>query len=128
VREVAIFRHNLFKTSEPFIPQQAQRLRRYRPVYLGRLRFGQPPEGAECLALEDHAAGWALARIGWQMLSRDPLPYQRLLKDHRPSLIHAHFGIEGVYALPLAKRLRRHTRRVRVVMLTGVGAVPSLAA
>ena len=105
MREVAIFRHNLFKTSEPFIPQQAQRLRRYRPVYLGRLRFGQPPEGAQSLALEDLTARWALARIGWRMLSRDPLPYQRLLKDHRPSLIHAHFGIEGVYALPLAKRL-----------------------
>jgi len=36
VREVAIFRHNLFRVSEPFIAQQAQRLRRYRPFYLGR--------------------------------------------------------------------------------------------
>jgi glycosyltransferase involved in cell wall biosynthesis len=29
-----------------------------------------------------------------------------LLGSHRPSLIHAHFGVEGVYALPLAKRLK----------------------
>jgi colanic acid/amylovoran biosynthesis glycosyltransferase len=106
VREVAIFRHNLFKTSEPFIAQQAQRLRRYRPVYLGRLRVGDPPEGAECLALEDLARRWPLPLIGWQMLSRDPRPYQRLLQGHRPSLIHAHFGIEGVSALPLTRRLR----------------------
>ncbi len=45
-REVAVFRHNLFKISEPFITEQAQHLRRYRPLYVGRLRFGRPPEGA----------------------------------------------------------------------------------
>ena len=106
MREVAIFRHNLFKTSEPFIAQQAQLLRRYRPIYLGRLRFGPPPEGAECLALQDLARGSPLPLIGWQLLSRDPRPYRRLLEGHRPSLVHAHFGVEGVYALPLTRRLR----------------------
>ncbi len=40
------------------------------------------------------------------MVTRTPRPYQRLLGDHRPSLIHAHFGIDAVYALPLANRLR----------------------
>ncbi len=39
------------------------------------------------------------------MLTRRPAPFQRLLAEHRPSLIHAHFGIDGVYALPLARRL-----------------------
>lgn len=105
MREVAIFRHNLFRISEPFITGQAQHLRRYKPLYLGRLRFGPAPEGAESLALEDLARAWALPRIGWQMITRNPQPYQRLLRGHRPSLIHAHFGIEGVYALPLARRL-----------------------
>src|SRR6201999_1336894 len=32
-------------------------------------------------------------------------PYLRLLGARRPALLHAHFGIEGVYALPVAKRL-----------------------
>jgi glycosyltransferase involved in cell wall biosynthesis len=105
VREVAIFRHNLFRISEPFIAGQAQHLRRYRPLFLGRLRFGRAPDGAESLALQDLPGRWRLPRIGWQMITRSPRPYQRLLRDHRPSLIHAHFGIEGVYALPLAQRL-----------------------
>lgn len=104
MREVAIFRHNLFRVSEPFITQQAQHLERYRPLYLGRWRFGPPPEGAESLALQD-LGGWALPSIGWQIATRDPRPYLRLLKSRRPSLVHAHFGIEGVYALPIAKRL-----------------------
>ncbi len=103
--EVAIFRHNLFRVSEPFIVQQAQQLRRHIPLYLGRLRFGAAPDGARALALEDIDPRWVLPRVGLQMLTRNPKSYQRLLTGHRPALLHAHFGIEGVYALPLAKRL-----------------------
>jgi colanic acid/amylovoran biosynthesis glycosyltransferase len=106
VREIAVFRHNLFRISEPFITQQAQQLRRYKPLYLGRLRFGDPPDGAESFALQDIAQWWSLPRMGWQMISRNPRPYQRLLGDRRPALIHAHFGVEGVYALSLAERLK----------------------
>lgn len=101
-REIAVFRHNLFRISEPFITQQAQQLRRYKPLYLGRIRYGAAPEGAESLALRDRLS---LPAIGRQMLTRDPEPYRQLLGDRRPALIHAHFGIEGVYALPLARRL-----------------------
>jgi glycosyltransferase involved in cell wall biosynthesis len=94
----------LFRLSEPFIAQQAQRLQRHRPFYLGRLRFGPTPAGAESLALEDlRPLPWP--RLGWQMMTRNPGPYLRLLGDRRPMLLHAHFGIEGVYALPVAKRL-----------------------
>ena len=103
--EVAIFRHNLFRISEPFIAEQAQHLRRYRPLYVGRKRFGLPPDGASSLALEDLYKRWKLPRIGWQMLTGDAQPYLRLLGRRRPSLIHAHFGIEGVSALGLAMQL-----------------------
>lgn len=103
--EVAIFRHNLFRISEPFIAEQAQHLRRYRPLYVGRKRFGLPPDGASSLALEDLYKRWKLPRIGWQMLTGDAQPYLRLLGRGRPSLIHAHFGIEGVSALGLAMQL-----------------------
>src|SRR6201986_4843414 len=103
---VAIFRHNLFRTSEPFIADQARHLRRYQPFFLGRKRFGPPPDGASSLALEDLYPSFTLPRIGWQMLSGDVRPYLRLLRREQPSLIHAHFGIEGVSALGLAMHLR----------------------
>ena len=106
LREVAIFRHNLFRISEPFIAEQAQHLRRYRPLYVGRKRFGPPPDGASSLALEDLYKRLALPRIGWQMITGNPRPYLRLMERQRPSVIHAHFGIEGVSALPLAVRLK----------------------
>lgn len=104
MREIIIFRHNLFRISEPFIVQQAQSLRRNKPLYLGRMRYGEPPKGAASLALCDGGPK-AYLGIGQQILSRNPEPYQRLLRGRHPVLIHAHFGIEGVYALPLAKRL-----------------------
>jgi colanic acid/amylovoran biosynthesis glycosyltransferase len=46
-----------------------------------------------------------LAAAGWHMVSRSAAPFERLLAGRKPTLIHAHFGIEGVYALPLAARL-----------------------
>ena len=103
--EVIIFRNNLFRTSEPFITQQAQRLERHAPFYLGRLRYGPAPQGASSRALQD-LDGWLnWPRIGRQMLTRSPRPYLQLLGERRPALIHAHFGIDGVYALPIAERL-----------------------
>ena len=40
------------------------------------------------------------------MVSAGTAGYLKLLGERRPALIHAHFGVEGVYALPLAKRLQ----------------------
>ena len=105
MRDVAIFRHNLFKISEQFITQQAQQLKCYKPLYLGRLRFGDPPAQATSLALQD-LGPWPLPGIVWQTITRSPRLYRRLLGDRRLSLIHAHFGVEGVYALPLARQLK----------------------
>ena len=105
MRQVAIFRHNLFRLSEPFITQQAGLLHRYHPLYMGRLRYGAPPAGADVLALEDLAPKMRLLPAAWHMLSASPHPYLYSLAGRRPDLIHAHFGVEGVYALPLAARL-----------------------
>jgi len=99
-----VFRHNLFKVSEVFITEQVRHLARYHPFFLGRLRHGVAPAGVESLAVED--LGWGFTRAGWQMLGRGIAPYERLLAGRRPAVIHAHFGIEGVYALPLAAKLR----------------------
>ena len=103
--DVIIFRHQLFKVSEPFITQQAQQLQHFSPLYLGRNRFGPAPEGTKHLALEDLPEWGSFYRQLWQVLSRDPSLYMKLLKEKTPKLIHAHFGVEGLYVLPLAKRL-----------------------
>jgi colanic acid/amylovoran biosynthesis glycosyltransferase len=103
---VLVFRHQLFKVSEPFIAQQAEHLTRFRPIYVGRSRLGKPAEGAQSFVLEDIKRERSFARRVWRVLTRDPRPYVELMGGHRPSLIHAHFGVEGVYALPLARKLK----------------------
>ena len=103
--EVAIFRHNLFRISEVFITEQARHFRAYHPLFLGRLRQGAPPPGVDALAFEDLYPRMALPMAGLQMASRSITPYELLLAGRRPALIHAHFGIEGTYALPLAEKL-----------------------
>lgn len=105
MRQVAIYRHNLFKLSEPFITRQADFLQRYHPLYLGRLRYGAPPPGADVLALDALAPQMRLLPAAWHMLSASPHPFLYSLAGRHLDLIHAHFGVDGVYALPLAARL-----------------------
>ena len=100
----AIFRLQMFKPSEPFIAAQAGALTQFAPMYLGRAAFGPPP--CEALCRPAHKQGTRpSAAILWNAASRDPGIFRAALGDIRPSLIHAHFGPDAVYALPLARRL-----------------------
>lgn len=107
--QVAIFRQQLFKVSETFIVQQATGLTRYRPIYCGRVRSGPAPEGTMSVALQDvPGIGHALYRVAAPVI-RATGGYRALLQRasaERPRLIHAHFGVDGVQALPLACSLR----------------------
>lgn len=108
MNRVLIFRQQLFKVSEQFIPQQACGLKRYKPVHCGRMRFGDGPRDAESLALQDLGGLSKRGIMTWQAITRDPRPYEKLIRSAgraTPKLIHAHFGVDGVQALSLAKRL-----------------------
>ena len=98
-----IFRLQMFKPSEPFIAAQAGALRTFAPVFLGRERFGPPPVAAG-RAVQDRVGrrSWAILR---HAATRDPAVFLAALGGVRPALIHAHFGPDAVYALPLARRL-----------------------
>jgi glycosyltransferase involved in cell wall biosynthesis len=102
---VIIFRHELFKRSEPFIVRQAQAVPGFRPIYVGRTRLGAAPEETTHYALwQDHEKGMPY-RI-WQSITRSPRGYLDCLRNGGGRIVHAHFGVEGVYAMPLAKRLK----------------------
>jgi glycosyltransferase involved in cell wall biosynthesis len=81
----AVFRAPLFNASETFVRAQATGLSRYQPLVIGREDKGNIPP--------------ALAR---RILLR---PGAEQVRRFAPVLVHAHFGTDGLRALPLAERL-----------------------
>lgn len=100
---VGIFRNQLFKGSEVFIQQQAEALENFKKCYIGRRVIGKKPEGAVAHVLNERGdlAG-KISEIA-NAFTTSALPYQTVLKAQPLDLIHAHFAIDGLYALKLAQ-------------------------
>lgn len=97
---VAIFRAPLFNPSETFIRAQAASLTRYRPLLVGLEDKGNaPPALAEDMLVAGSSGERLAIRLGWAgaMAAR--------LRALDPALVHAHFGTDGLLALPLARKL-----------------------
>ena len=98
--KIAIFRSPLFNESETFVTGHAEGLSRYRPIFAGLVRKGDGgPPGVRLLRPES-----TLGRLGLTLVGR-PGDLGRRLAGERPSLIHAHFGTDGLLALPIAEKL-----------------------
>jgi len=104
---VAIFRLQLFKPSETFITAQADHLRRYAATYIGRTLFGKD-SGRRVVVPDSVRSPASIAQQLSLQLFRNPNAFARRMRADgiRPDLIHAHFGIDGVYAASLAAKLR----------------------
>lgn len=100
-RDVLIYRNQLFRSSDSYIVEQARTMRRFRPIFVGRSLEGIAPKDARIVTLED-ASGLSRFR---HLHFRNHHPLMKRLRDARPVLVHAHFGVDGVYALPIASAL-----------------------
>lgn len=98
---IIIYRNQLFKISETFIPNQAEKLKYFKPIYVGRKIFGKPPENSKIISMD---STHLISHLKY-VLFRDTSYFKRKIINLKPKLIHAHFGVEGVYALNLAKEL-----------------------
>jgi colanic acid/amylovoran biosynthesis glycosyltransferase len=96
-----IYRHQLFKTSEPFIRLQASHLKKFTPLYAGRTLENDPVETDDFCVI-DTASFWG--RIS-NRLWCNPRPFLDVLGERRPAVVHAHFGLDGVYAVRLTQKL-----------------------
>jgi glycosyltransferase involved in cell wall biosynthesis len=94
-----VFRSPLFNPSEIFIQRQAAGLRRYQPVVVGL-----EDKGGAIPALGDRViVANATEALALKLGSAGPLA--RRLARTQPKLVHAHFGPDGLLALPLARML-----------------------
>jgi glycosyltransferase involved in cell wall biosynthesis len=76
-------------------------LRRFRPLFVARDKVPATP-GADSVSVADFGRRPLLSYT----LTRDPGPLRDALAARGVVLLHAHFGVEGVYATRLAKALR----------------------
>jgi glycosyltransferase involved in cell wall biosynthesis len=105
---VLVYRHALLPISETFIKEQVGAYRRWRGVLIGR-------RSTPGLDLDDldvrqlRASRWPIVdRLWWgaaRLVDRAPTPVANRLRGETPSLLHAHFGLDGVEARPLARAL-----------------------
>jgi glycosyltransferase involved in cell wall biosynthesis len=96
-RRAAIFRMRLFQPSETFIYTEALHLERYEACFAGFDQAqGVPVERPYLLA-----RGMAPKA---QTAAGRAEPFLQL-RGYRPALIHAHFAVDGLFALPIARRL-----------------------
>jgi glycosyltransferase involved in cell wall biosynthesis len=103
--KTAIFRHTLLPLSETFIAEQVRHLHGVDVVVLGirfqnRDRFELP---AGHVINPDSTPG-GLAREILYVTTGRSATLDAAIAEEKVDLIHAHFGVEGVYALPFALR------------------------
>jgi glycosyltransferase involved in cell wall biosynthesis len=100
-----IYRDHLLPFSETFILSQANALRAYAPAFAGRRRVpGIDLDGQQTtLVNEGGVGGWA--REMRYLSGHPPRDFVSRIESLSPTVMHAHFGPDGVNALPLQSRL-----------------------
>lgn len=103
---IAVYRDRLLPPSETFVLAQGESLRRFTPYYLGSRRVpGLPLPEERTLVVNGGGVLGKVSEAGHQLLGWDPV-FARRAGRLGAELIHAHFGPDGVRALPLARALR----------------------
>jgi glycosyltransferase involved in cell wall biosynthesis len=106
-RPVLIFKSDLLPLSETFILAQVNALRRFKPQFVGlrRVRPSLEIPGNAIVVADGENPLRRLNRRLFKAMGIGPA-FHRKVRDSGAQLIHAHFAVDGVFALPLAKRLR----------------------
>jgi len=100
-----IYCDHLLYPSETFIRAQAASLKRYSPFFAGlrRVKGLELPEDTTCVINTGTSAG-KFRELAFKTTGIAP-GFARKLRARNPSLLHAHFGADGLRALPLARNL-----------------------
>jgi len=106
---VIIYRDQLIPYSETFIPAQVENFSSYQGFYVGSSRFPTaqsmlPQE--RTIVLGDLASPPGFWKTTYKLTGFVHPRWLKPLQDLSPRLIHAHFGLDGVFALPLARTLK----------------------
>jgi colanic acid/amylovoran biosynthesis glycosyltransferase len=104
MKPFVVFRRRILPISETFIPQQADHVPGYVPLYAGVERdnagqFAFP----DARLMSDTAS--RLARLRFDITGFPPARWLGGIADAKPFLVHAHFGPDGTDAMRVARAL-----------------------
>lgn len=103
---IVFFNGRLLPPSETFIKSQGEGLQKFTPYYVGAHKVSGLPLPPERSLVVNQGGIIGAAEEGiFKLLGSAPRLYQQLEKLN-PVLVHAHFGICGALALPIAKYLK----------------------
>jgi hypothetical protein len=103
---VVIYRDWLLPPSETFVLGQAEALRRFTPYYVGScLKKGLLTPKERTLVVNGGGLIGRVREVSYKLTGFAP-NFLHHLQKLNPVLIHAHFGVGGVQALPLSRRLK----------------------
>ncbi|TLV21532.1 glycosyltransferase [Klebsiella indica] len=100
MKKLAIFRNQLFKNSEAFISNQADKITDFEVIYVGRRIVAEQNRKNYYVINDDGIYSQKINEI-INAVTTLPCGYDRLEKL---DIMHAHFAIDAVYALPIAAR------------------------
>jgi colanic acid/amylovoran biosynthesis glycosyltransferase len=105
--KVLVYRNEVLSFSETFIRAQAEALRSFEPCFVGlkQVPGGLPLGSNPILLTEDNSLGSKFKRQIFKRFGISPRFFRRL-RQQKPDLIHAHFALDGVFAMRLAEELR----------------------
>jgi glycosyltransferase involved in cell wall biosynthesis len=107
-RIVGIYRTQILPLSETFVRDQALALRRWRPVLVGERQIDRLPLADLPVAARYRGEASLPQRLAGAVrrgLDRAEPGLVNLVNNQGLSLIHAHFGFDGVEAWPIAQKL-----------------------
>jgi colanic acid/amylovoran biosynthesis glycosyltransferase len=102
---IGVFRHTLLPPSETFIAEQAAHVSNFEVHYFGREAGSGHFNLPNCHTIQGTSKNRLLQRTFYTITGLSKKLMQEM-KMVSPILLHAHFGVEGVYALPFAQRLK----------------------
>jgi len=108
MKNVIVYRTDLLPYSETFIPSQIESYSSYQGFYVGVDRFRgnrYPLPSERTIILSDQAKVTANRKTLFLLANLGYSGWYRSLSKLSACLIHAHFGTDGVWAIPLKKEL-----------------------
>ncbi|MDJ0532705.1 MAG: glycosyltransferase [Xenococcaceae cyanobacterium MO_207.B15] len=102
-KPIIIFRNEMLHYSETFIPAQINSLSKYEPYYVGTKLIDTQQLG-KAKVIVPFGGKSRIYRQLFAMTGYLWSGWLKRIKDIKAQLIHAHFGIDGVLALPIAQK------------------------